>query len=230
MGADFYPRLTASAGDDVECNRLVNEQAQVGLLLAGPGVIASLTLAPLVITLLYSAKFSAAVGILRWICLGAMLQVISWPMGFIIIAKAKRGLFVGCEFAWGLVSIALAWVCIAYFGLVGAGIAFFGSYLFHGAMLYLIVHQISGFRWSQENKTTGFLSLTLVAIVFCWFYLLPLQYSVALGIAAMILNGFYSLRSLTYLLTPEQIPGPVRQLLAMLGLTPQNKTAFTEFS
>jgi hypothetical protein len=32
-----------------ECNRLVNEQAEVGLLLAGPGVIATLTFAPLVI-------------------------------------------------------------------------------------------------------------------------------------------------------------------------------------
>ena len=38
MGADFYPRLTAVASDHVECNRLVNEQAEVGLLLAGPGV------------------------------------------------------------------------------------------------------------------------------------------------------------------------------------------------
>src|SRR5690348_9125671 len=40
MGADFYPRLTAVANDNAECNRLVNEQARVGLLLAGPGVIA----------------------------------------------------------------------------------------------------------------------------------------------------------------------------------------------
>ena len=36
MGADFYPRLTAVAKDNAECNRLVNEQAQISLLLAGP--------------------------------------------------------------------------------------------------------------------------------------------------------------------------------------------------
>ena len=36
MGSDFYPRLTAVADDHAECNRLVNEQAQIGLLLAGP--------------------------------------------------------------------------------------------------------------------------------------------------------------------------------------------------
>ena len=44
MGSDFYPRLTAVADDHTECNRLVNEQAQIGLLLAGPGVIGTLTL------------------------------------------------------------------------------------------------------------------------------------------------------------------------------------------
>ena len=55
--ADFYPRLTASAHDNTVCNRLVNEQARVGLLLAGPGVIATLTFAPLVIALFYNTRF-----------------------------------------------------------------------------------------------------------------------------------------------------------------------------
>ncbi len=49
MGADFYPRLTGVARDNAACNRMVNEQAQVSLLLAGPGVIATLVFAPLVI-------------------------------------------------------------------------------------------------------------------------------------------------------------------------------------
>ena len=62
MGADFYPRLTAVADDHKECNRLVNEQAEVGLLLAGPGVIATLTFAPLVIWLFYSSAFRAGRG------------------------------------------------------------------------------------------------------------------------------------------------------------------------
>ncbi len=44
MGADFYPRLVGVANNDAECNRVVNEQAHVSLLLAGPGVLATLTL------------------------------------------------------------------------------------------------------------------------------------------------------------------------------------------
>ena len=87
MGADFYPRLTAVASDHKECNRLVNEQVEVGLLLAAPGVLATLTFAPLVIWLFYSSAFAPAVEILRWICLGMMMRVASWPMAFVLVAK-----------------------------------------------------------------------------------------------------------------------------------------------
>ena len=106
MGADFYPRLTAVASDNAECNRLVNEQAEIGLLLAGPGVLATLTFAPLVIALFYSAKFGPAVEILRWICLGMTLRVASWPMGFILLAKGARKTFfwsellINLDFPW----------------------------------------------------------------------------------------------------------------------------------
>jgi len=230
MGADFYPRLTSSADDNTECNRLVNEQAQVGLLLASPGVIASLTLAPLIVALFYSVKFAPAVDILRWICLGTMLQVISWPMGFVIVAKAKRGLFIACEVAWGVVSIALAWACIAKFGLVGAGIAYFGSYIFHTLMLYAIVSRLSGFRCSKDNVFTGMISLSLVAIVFCGFFVIPLIYSVGLGVAATIFHSIYSVRKLTSFLTPEQIPAPIRQLLTTVGLVARNKAGLAEAS
>jgi PST family polysaccharide transporter len=217
MAADFYPRLTASAHDDVACNRLVNEQAQVGLLLAGPGVIATLTFAPLVIALFYSTKFGAAVGVLRWICLGATLQVITWPIGFIIVAKAKRAIFFFCELAWGIVSLALAWICVARFGLNGAGIAFFGSYLFHAVLIYPVVRQLSGFRWSPANSRTGLLFLSLIAVVFCACNALPLIWATSIGILAVVASGAYSIRALLQLVSLGGIPRPVRLLMAKFG-------------
>ena len=70
MGADFFPRLTAVADNNPECNRLVNEQAEVGMLMASPGIIATLTFTPIVISLFFSSKFGPAVDLLRWTCLG----------------------------------------------------------------------------------------------------------------------------------------------------------------
>jgi antigen flippase len=220
MGADFYPRLTASARDDKLCNRLVNEQARVGLLLAGPGLIATLTFAPLVLSLFYSSRFGAAVGILRWICLGTVLQVMTWPMGFIIIAKAKQTIFIACELAWSIVSLGLAWICMNYFGLNGAGIAFFGSYIFHGFLIYTVVRQLSGFRWSTENEHAGFFFTAVITMVFGGFYILPLAWASGIGIVSAIISGIYSVRILLHLVSVSRIPESVRRLLVLFRLAP----------
>jgi antigen flippase len=220
MGADFYPRLTGAVGNRTECNRLVNEQAQVSLLLAGPGVIATLTFAPLVVALLYSAKFYAAVPLLRWICLGATLQVITWPMGFIIVAKGRQSIFFWCELAYTGVYIALAWMGIRYFGLNGSGMAFFGSYVFHGVLIYPIVRWLTGFRWSASNRRVGLFFLSSIGLVFCSFYLLPFWASTAVGTLAALVSGIYSLRTLCKLVSLHRAPRFVQRLLVGCRLAP----------
>ncbi|HTT17828.1 MAG TPA: O-antigen translocase [Candidatus Sulfotelmatobacter sp.] len=213
MGADFYPRLTASISDHEEANRLVNEQTFIGLLIALPGVLATLTFAPLVISLFYSAKFGAAVGVLRWICLGAMLQVITWPMGFITVAKGRQGFFFFSEFAWTIVAVSLALFCVTRYGLEGAGIAFFGSYVFHCILTYPIARYLTGFRYSVQNQRVGLAACVVIAIVFCSFYLLPLRWAATLGILFLLGSAGYSVRVLSILVPISRIPAPVRRLV-----------------
>jgi PST family polysaccharide transporter len=220
MGADFYPRLSAVANNNAECNRLVNEQALIGLLIAGPGVLATLTLAPLVIALFYSAKFGGAVPVLRWICLGATLQVATWPMGFIIVAKARQNLFLLSEVLWAVSAVGLAWACIKLWGLSGAGIAFFLAYLAHWIIVYPVVRRISGFHWSKANKQTGAYYLTLIATSFCGLYLLPFFWATSFGSLATLLSCVYSLRVLSRLVNLLAAPPLVYRILAGLGILP----------
>jgi PST family polysaccharide transporter len=226
MAADFYPRLTANAADNAVCNRLVNEQARVGLLLAGPGVLATLTFAPLAMTMFYTAKFLAAVGVLRWICLGTMLQVITWPMGFIIVAKGRRAIFFWCEVACAAVYAALAWICVNSFGLNGAGIAFFSYCVFHGLLHYPVVNRLSGFRWSAENYRSGLIFAALIAAI-CWgFHLLPALAADALGALATLVSCIYSLYVLLHLVPWDRIPLSIRKLITALGFAPRKTAAF----
>jgi PST family polysaccharide transporter len=219
MGADFYPRLTAcvQGHDDAACNRMVNEQARAGLLLGGPGVIATVTFAPFILPLFYTVKFIAAVEILRWICLGTILQVITWPMSFIIVAKGRRNLYLFSEVAWSAVSLGLARFCIYRFGATGAGMAFFGSCLAHGLIMYPIVRRISGFRWSSDSVRTGCFFLTFIVIVFCVFSTIPLSYATVVGILAVILSCWYSWRSLLASVTSDVLPLRLRKALVEFG-------------
>jgi antigen flippase len=220
MSADFYPRLTANANDDTACNRLVNEQARAGLLLAGPGVIATLTFAPLVISIFYSAKFGAAVEVLRWICLGSILQVITWPMVLIIAAKGRQTVYFATQLAWSVASLGLAYLCVRFWGLNGAGVAFFGSYIFFGLLAYRVVRRLSGFRWSPANKQTGLFFLCLITVVFGGFYVLPLLWAVGLGTLAALLCGVYSIRVLSTFIPWDRVPRPLWRLLSWLHAVP----------
>jgi antigen flippase len=123
--------------------------------------------------------------------------------------------------AWAAASLGLAWICVKSFGLNGAGIAFFGSYVFYGFLLYPIVRRISGFRWSAENKRTGLVFLILITMVFGGFYLLSFIWATSLGALAALLGGVYSVRVLLTLVSWDRIPGPVRRLMVMLGFVPR---------
>ncbi|WP_018099493.1 O-antigen translocase [Sinorhizobium meliloti] len=210
MGTDFYPRLTAVAKDDAECNRLVNEQAEVSILLAGPGLIATLTAAPLVVRLLYSPEFYGAVDLVRWICLGMMLRIISWPMGFIVLAKGAKGAFFWAEVAATTAHVGLAWFLVGMFGTVGAGAAFFGLYVWHSLLIYIIVRRLSGFRWSDKNRRLALTFLPASALVFGALALLPLWPATIFGLLMTALSGAHSLRVLTELVPVSSLPATIR--------------------
>jgi antigen flippase len=216
MGADFYPRLTAINQDDAECNRLVNEQATISLLLAGPGVLGTLTFASLVISLFYSSKFSEAVPVLRWICLGMTLRVIAWPMGFIVLAKGAQKIFFWTEVAATVVHVGLAWLFIRPFGLAGAGAAFFGLYVWHGLLIYFIVRRLSGFRWSAINRRTAIIFLPLAGIIFAAFNFLPFWIATALGILGFLVGCVYSIRVLTQLVSLKSAPPWLTRVLRVI--------------
>jgi PST family polysaccharide transporter len=220
MGTDFYPRLTAAADHNDQCNRLVNEQTEVGLLLAGPGILATLALAPLVLRLFYSSGFLAAVGVLRWICLGSLLQVVTWPMGYVLIAKGRQALFFGTEMTWAIASLVFTWYGIRWFGLIGVGMAFAAAYVVYGILLIVIVGSLSGFHWSGANTRIGLLYALLIGLVFAAFSFMPSMPAIFVGVIAALLSLIYSIRKIVGLVSSVRIPRSIRRLLAKANLIP----------
>jgi PST family polysaccharide transporter len=196
MGTDFYPKLTAVAHNNSACNRLVNEQAEISILLAVPGILITLTLAPIIIQLFYSDKFIVAYEILRWQILGIFLRIVAWPMGFILLAKGEGKLFFCTELIGNGAHIFLIWISISYFGLSGTGIGFFGCYIFVCILIFFVVRQLSGFRWSSANIQLGcvFIS-TIIAVFISKYFLSDIRY-IILGITASIVIVLYSMKQL----------------------------------
>src|SRR5208283_1619423 len=148
MGTDFMPRLTAAANDNATMNRLVNEQTEMGVLIAVPGVLATLTLAPWVMKVFYSAAFVPGANVVRWQILGVFLRVVSWPLIYMLVAKGKSLLIALTELISGVVNVGLLLLCMNLWKLEGVGIGFALLYVFGTAMMLAVVRRLTGFRWS----------------------------------------------------------------------------------
>jgi PST family polysaccharide transporter len=222
MGADFYPRLTAVAFDHPKCNQLVNEQAEVGLLLAGPGILGTLAFAPLAIFLFYRADFAPAADILRWLCLGMILRVVTWPMGFIIVARGERKIFLWTEVLANAGYAGFVWLGLRMFGLNGTGIAFFALNVLHYSVVYFVVRRLTGFRWSSAARKLALVFIPLVAAIFAaGCFLSPIQ-SAIVGLVLLVPAGLYSVKTLCALVPMDRLPGVAQKVIRLLRLEPSS--------
>lgn len=153
MVTDYYPRLTAVINDHAAVNKLVNEQTEVGLLLAAPILLAMLGLSPWVMRALYSAEFVDAANILRWQVLGDILKVVSWPLGFILAASGAGKTFMGTQWLVMAVFFSLSYLFIPIMGVSATGVAFLGMYAFNLALVWRLAVRRTNFTWEKRVRS-----------------------------------------------------------------------------
>jgi antigen flippase len=152
MGADYYPRLTAVIHDRALAARLVNEQTEIGILMALPGLLGTLAFAPLIMVFFYTTQFLGAAELLPWMVLGVFGRVLSWPMGFILLAKGASRWVLVVETVFAAFQTALLFWMVDRHGLVGAAQAFAGAYALHILIMLWVARAVIGFTWSSGVK------------------------------------------------------------------------------
>ena len=196
MGADFFPRLTSVASDNLQVNRLVNEQVEVGMLLALPGVLATIVLAPWLMSLFYSKQFLAGGDLLPWFAIGVFTQVITWPLGMIQKAKgASRWIFVSMTHGH-LLNLLTMWAAVGLFGLTAVAIAFVVSGVIHGFFVRFIAGRLSTYRMSPACLAT--IALAASAAILCALVRLMVDgvSGVVGGMLIVVLSSVFCVRAL----------------------------------
>ncbi len=196
MGTDFYPRLTAVAHDHATVNRLVNEQTEIGVLLALPGLVGTLAFAPWLMHLFYSAKFLPGAQLLPWFVIGISGQIISWPMGFILLAKGEKIWFVVSETTALVFKFAVSAALLYQMGLVGTAIAYPILYVLYTAGLLVLSRHLTGFRWSDQVLRLLGLAAVLVGLGFVARKCLPVVPALFAGSLLTLFASILCLRGL----------------------------------
>jgi PST family polysaccharide transporter len=141
-----------------------------------------------------------------------LLRVNSWPMGFILLAKGRGAALFWTDFASYSVYVGLGWLGLRWFGLTGTGIAFLGLYIFHWAIVYVVVRKLSGFRWSTSNQYLSTLAVLTASLALGARLTLAEPWATGIGVALAIGTGVFCLKTLADLVGAEEVNYYFRRL------------------
>jgi enterobacterial common antigen flippase len=191
MGADYYPRLVRVARDQHATNAMVNEQAEMAVLLSAPVLVVMLIFSRQVIFLLYSSEFVDAISILRWQVMGDFFKLASWPLSFVLVAQGHGRTFLLTEFSGNLVYVGSVWMGLVRWGVDAAGIGYFMCYALYFFLLWSVVYLINGFKWTRSTLKLLTVIGCLTGLVFCC-SLFNFQYSFFASAVLTVLAAVYS--------------------------------------
>ncbi|MGC9332024.1 MAG: hypothetical protein ACP5DZ_09160 [Bacteroidales bacterium] len=186
MGVDLMPRLMKVTRSNTKLNKLVNEQMELGMLVASIGVVGILVFSPIVLHLLYSSEFIVGTNIIRWQVLGVSLRVLAFPFSYGIMARGKSLIYIIVQSVFWVGEYLLLILFIKLVGFDGLGINYFVAYSGYFTMILIASRYIFNFRFSKLLKKVILISYLFIAAAFLLSNLLPNTYSIALGVALLI--------------------------------------------
>lgn len=152
MSLDFFPRLTAIAGDNVKMRGVVNRQTEIVSLILTPLVIGLILTSPVIIRLLLTESFMSVMPLMRWFGFGILLKGLNYPMGYIAFAKDNKRLFFWLEGVFGnALNLALSCVAYYFFGLIGLGMSLVASSLIAYLIYYILNRRLYGYGYDRTT-------------------------------------------------------------------------------
>lgn len=203
MSADYLPRLSIFHDNPNGINQLVNQQTQIGLLLAAPGLIGTIVFSFWIVPIFYASSFSPATELIQWMTLGCLGRVMSWPMGFVLVATKRAKTFFATQTIGHSAHLIFIVISLKSIGLEGTGISFFATYLITIPLNYAILYRIIKFRWEHKTRSIALKSTLLVISSFLFAKFTDHALSLTVGLLLAFLSAYFFATELTELLGPE---------------------------
>ena len=193
MSADYFPRLSRMIADRPAALRLVNEQTELALLLGGPIILVVLGAAPSILQILYAREFGAAAAMLRWQMLGDVLKIMSWPVGFVLLAQRRGITFLMLELLATVVFVGATIILLDRMGYTAAGVGYLLMYAIYLPVLYGVCRRQIAFRWESRIVIEGLVLAAVGALLFL-IASYDERWGLAVGTIAAVSFGLRSVR------------------------------------
>ena len=196
MGTDYYPRLAAISENNPECRKMINQQAEIAILILAPVIMTFLVFINWMVILLYSNKFIPVNDMILYAALGMFFKAGSWAIAFIFLAKGASKLFFWNEVITNIYLLAFNLLSYYYWGLTGIGISFLVAYIVYLIQVYWISARKYGFAFNSAFVKIFFTQFTLALGCLICIKLIAGPYSYLVGSVFIVASALYALREL----------------------------------
>lgn len=194
MAKDYYPRLSEKSSDNPTLKKMVNEQAEIAILILAPMIIVMVVFISFFVNLLYSKEFLGATEMIKWLLIGSLIKAGSWSISFVFLAKGDTKTFLFNEL--GISCITLPSYVLGYylFGLVGLGYAFTFNYSVYFFWVAIVAKKKYSINYATDFWKIFFVLLASILIFPLGEVFWDATYT--FGILLIVTIGIYSLYGL----------------------------------
>ncbi len=196
MATDYYPRLSAIAHSNKLSKEIINQQAEIALLILSPILIVFLVFIKWIVVVLYSTKFVAIDVMIDWAALGMFFKAASWSIAFILLAKSASKLFFINELIANTYTLGLNLLGYYYWGLSGLGISFMLGYLLYLIQIFIVSKIKYSFNFNSSLIRIFLIQFALALTCFVLIKVVSKPYSYYIGVVLIAASCWHSFRSL----------------------------------
>ena len=196
METDYFPRLSAVIHNDKKAIELINQQAEIAILILAPVLIVFLVFVDWIITLLYSSEFIPIKEMIYWAAIGMFFKVAAWVLAFFFIAKGASKLFFWSELVTNIYTLILNLVGYYYWGLTGLGLSYLISYFIYLIQIYTITRKIYNFSFSSAIIKIFLFQFSLAIICLIVAKQISSHWSYGIGTIFILISMYYSFMEL----------------------------------
>ena len=196
MSTDYFPRLSALANDNAKARDLINQQAEIAILILAPLITVFIVFIGWVVLILYSNKFLPITQMIQWAALGIFFKALSWSMAFMQLAKGKSKMFLANELFGGTITLICQLGGYILGGLTGMGVGFMVGYFYYMFQVYFVSRKYFDFSFDPNLLKVLILLLSLAILSFVFVIFLPSPWFYVAGIPVILFSTIYSLKEL----------------------------------
>lgn len=196
MSTDYYPRLAGVAHSNEKSKEVINQQAEIAILILAPIIMFFLVFINWVVIILYSKKFSPINDMILYAALGMFFKAASWSISFIFLAKGVSKVFFWNELITNVYLLAFNLLGYKYFGLQGMGISFMVAYFLYVIQVYYVSRNKYEFSFTPAFFKIFTLQFGLAVVCLVVVKLLSNPFSYIVGSVFIVTSIYFAFKEL----------------------------------